>query len=145
MHWQKQFWTAAQTTYIYINIDRKMKLVHILYKNPCISLLLEKERVAICVKCLDEHIWWKEIKHTALNKVNPYHRVLTNYFKQTFCKFQTLNRYMKKMRQNKKIRRTQTTNLTLSCSRTNCVTHTHFSNTTIKSNFAKGTKIFQNM
>ena len=34
MHWQKQFWTAAQTTYMYINIDRKMKLVHILYKNP---------------------------------------------------------------------------------------------------------------
>ena len=33
-----------------------MKLVHILYKNPCISLLLEKERVVSYVKCLDEHI-----------------------------------------------------------------------------------------
>ena len=62
LHWQKQFWTAAQTTYMYINIDRKMKLVHILYKNPCTSLLLEKERVAICVKCLDEHIWWNYYK-----------------------------------------------------------------------------------
>ena len=47
---------AARTTYMYIYIDRKMKLVHILYKNPCISLLLEKERVVSYVKCLDEHI-----------------------------------------------------------------------------------------
>ena len=46
----------AQLICTYTYIDRKMKLVHILYKNPCISLLLEKERVVSYVKCLDEHI-----------------------------------------------------------------------------------------
>ena len=39
----------------------------------------------------------------------------------------------------------QATFLALSCSRTNCVTHTHFTNMTIKSNFVKETKIFQNL
>ena len=65
MDFQRVFFASTKTimnchatckTYMYIYIDRKMKLVHILYKNPCISLLLEKERVVSYVKCLDEHI-----------------------------------------------------------------------------------------
>ena len=53
LHRQKQLWTAARTTYMYIYIDETGS--HTLQK-PMHTPPLEKERVVSYVKCLDEHI-----------------------------------------------------------------------------------------